>query len=314
MLAQMVYAAGVLFLVHEPADLLRVPLAQAAGELTVACLLLPLVWGAWRLGSLREGAQTLRGAGTITISRLLRSIIVTSDVLLLSFLADDRQVGLYSAAYRVCFLLTAIAASAHVVFLPALAQAREDPVAEGEVLGRSLWLSGTVALPLVVGGILVAPDLLGWLFGSEYRAGGGAFQLLLASIGLLFLHGTLHNVFLVRDRLRLEASLIGLAAGANVALNLLLIPKYGIRGSALSMVITEGITLFAGAVAVWRWGLRPALRPLARPLSATAIMAGLLVALPDTLHIAVHILLAGLTYLLALGFAVGFPRQARDSV
>lgn len=313
-LAQLVYLAGVVFLVRGPDDLLRVPLVQAAGELAAALLLLPIVWGGWRSGSLRDGIATLRGGATITLTRFLRAVIVTADVVLLSFLTNDRETGLYSAAYRVCFLLVAIATSAHVVFLPALTRARADAPAASAVLGRSLWLSWTVALPLVVGGALVAPDLLALLFGPEFRAGGDAFRLLLVSIGILFLYGTLHNGFLARDRLIVETAIIGAAAIVNVALNLLVIPRYGLSGAALVMVITEAMILAGESGAVWRWGWRPPLRPLLRPMIAAALMAGLLLALPATLPVLARILLAGLAYAAALGLVGGLPRQARGVV
>jgi len=313
-LAQLVYLTGVVFLVRSPGDLLRVPIVQAAGELVAAFLLLPIVWGGWRSGSLREGVATLRGGGTITLTRALRAVVLTADVVLLSFLANDRQVGLYSAAYRVCFLLTAIAASAHVVFLPALTRARADAPAASAVLGHSLWLSWTVALPLVVGGALVAPDLLALLFGREFRAGGDAFRLLLMSIGVLFLHGTLHNAFLARERLAVETAIIGAAAVVNVALNFLIIPGYGLSGAAFVMVITEGMILVGGTSAVMRWGWRPPLRVLVRPTIAAALMAGLLVALPDTLHVTVRILLGGLAYAAAFGLVGGLLPKARGLV
>lgn len=309
LLGQLVFAAGVLLLVQYPSDLLRVPVLQAIGELAAALLLLPLLRGAWRSGTLADGIATLRGAGTITASRLLRAIIVTSDVVLLSFLTDDRQVGLYSAAYRICFLLTAIAVSAHVVFLPALTRAQSNDALAGEVLGRSLWLSWAVSLPFVVGGAMVAPDVLALLFGPEYRAGGDAFRLLLAGTGLLFLHGTLHNAFLVRNQLRLQLLIVGSAAAINLGLNLLLIPGYGIRGAALSTLIAEGVILAAGAWAVGRWGWRPGLRPLLRPLLAAAGMAGVLAILPGTVPVAARIAAGALAYATTLVLIGGLPPE-----
>lgn len=310
LLSQLVLAAGVLFLVHRPSDLLRVPVLQAVGELAAALLLLPLLRGAWRSGSLHDGLATLRGAGTITASRLLRAIIVTSDVVLLSFLTDDRQVGLYSAAYRVCFLLTAIAVSAHVVFLPGLTRAQANAAEAGEVLARSLWLSWAISLPFVVGGAMVAPDLLALLFGPEYRAGGDAFRLLLVSTGLLFLHGTLHNVLLVRDKLRLQMLIFGSAAAVNLGLNFLLIPVYGVSGAALSTLIAEGVILAAGAWFVGQLGWRPGLRPLVRPLMATVGMGGVLAILPGSVPVAARIAVGGLAYAIALVIVGGLPPEA----
>jgi O-antigen/teichoic acid export membrane protein len=309
-LSQAVFVTGVLLLIRGPSDLLRVPVLQALGELTAALVLVPVVRGAWRSGSLRDGAATLRGAGTVTVNRLLRTIIVTSDVVLLSFLADDRQVGLYSAAYRICFLLTAIAVAAHVVFLPSLARFQANTAAAAVVLGRSVWLSWAVALPFVLGGVLISPDLLSLLFGSEYRAGGNALRLLLAAIGLLFLHGTMHNVFLVRNQLRLEMIILGSAAAVNLGLNFVFIPLYGVSGAALSTLIAEGMILVAEACVVVRWGIRPPLRPLCRPLIAAICMGAIMVLLPNTVPVEARIAIGGLSYVTALALTGGLPQEA----
>lgn len=308
---QAVFAAGVLLLIHGPADLLRVPVLQAVGELAAAVLLLPLLRGRPRGGVLREGAMALRGAKTITMTRLFRTFIVTSDVVLLSFLADDRQVGLYSAAYRICFLLTAIAVATHVVFLPALSQHPAHAAPANEVLSESLWLSWTVSLPFVIGGIVIAPDLMALLFGPEFHAGGQALRVLLIGTGLLFLHGTLHNVFLANNRLSLEMAIIAVAAGANLVLNLLLIPRYGIVGSAFATAMAEAVILMAGAKVLARWGWRPALGRMVRPTVAAAMMAGALLVTPRSVHIMARMGLGGLSYMAGLWLTGGLPPQLR---
>jgi O-antigen/teichoic acid export membrane protein len=149
------------------------------------------------------------------------------------------------------------------------------------------------------------------LFGASFRAGSDAFRLLLASTGLLFLHGTLHNVFLVRDRLRLQAWIFGGAAGVNLVLNLLFIPRYGLVGSALATLIAEGIILTAGLAAVRSWGWRPTLAPLGRPTLAAALMAMVLLVLPAAVPVGVRIGAGGLTYVAVLGLAGGFPPEVK---
>lgn len=306
---QLVFATSVFVAVQRPEHLLRVPLLQALSELVTAAILLPAIRGGWRASSLREGAHTLRGATTITIGRYLRALTVTADVVMLSFMTSDRDVGLYTAAYRVCFLLTAVASSAHVVFLPALTRTRDDRARGSEVLARSLWLAWVVSIPIIVGGWIVAPDLLSFLFGAAYRPAGTAFRLLLLSVGLLFLHGAIRNVLLVTGRLRLDAAINGAAAVLNVGLNLVLIPVYGILAAAAIMVLTEGLTLVAATVATVRDGWRPSLLPLARPTIAAALMGALLVALPPSTQVMLRVLAGAATYAASLAMMGGLTRD-----
>ena len=97
----------------------------------------------------------------------------------------------------------------------------------------------------------------------------------------------------------------------NLALNFLLIPRYGIVGTALATAIAEGIMLAAYASAIARWGWRPTLRPLVRPAIAAATMAGVLLITPGTVHVMSRVVLGGLAYVAALGLAGGFPPEAR---
>lgn len=307
--AQLVYLLAVLGFVHRSEDLLRVPVAQAAGELCAAGMLLALVCKGWRSSSFREGVVILRGAGTVVTNGLLRAVIVTADIVLLGLLASSEQVGLYSAAYRVCFLLAAIAASAHIVFQPSLIRAHDDPARASSVLSGAIWMACAVGLPLVAGGIIVAPDLLALLFGEPYRAAHLAFRILLASSLLLFLHGTMTAAYLARHRLGLQTAVLGSAAAVNLGLNVILIGPLGIVGAAVATVSAELVILIGSATILFHWHWRPDLRVVAKPvLAATGMSVGLLL-WPDGWHVIFRIGAGGLAYLGLLALIGGTPPQ-----
>jgi len=312
-LVQLVYLVGVALFVHTASDVGRVPVIQAAGEMAAALLLLPIARGGWVASSLREGLATLRGGALATISRYMRALTVTGDVVLVSILMSDRAVGLYSAAYRVCFLLTAIAVSAHVVFIAPLTRAR-DRLDEGNaVLGRSVRLAWLAVFPLVIGGMQVAPDLLAFMFGEEFREGATAFRLLLASIGVYALQGAVRNVFVVQDRMDTDARINGVAALLNIALNIVVIPRYGLTGAATVMVLTELLVLIATSVVLFQWGWRVPVIALRRPTVAVLPMCLALAVLPPSLHVAARIAMAGTVLLLTL-WLLGELRLATSGI
>jgi O-antigen/teichoic acid export membrane protein len=305
---QLVLLGGIVAFVHGSQDVLRVPVLQTVSEVAAALLLASAMRGGWKDGSIREGIVALRGATAALVARYLRALTVTADVVLLSFLGTDREVGLYTAAYRICFMLTAIAASAHVVFLPAQTRSRSDAVEGGAVLGRALGLAWLAGAPLVIGGILVAPDLLAFVFGEQYRSAGPALQLLLASTGLLFVHGVMRNVLLVQNRLRTDARINAVAAFGNIGANLFVIPKYGPAGAALVMVATDAAILI-GNVAAIRWaGWRVSLRPFLAPTLAASAMAAVLYVLPHSLHVTVQVACGGAVYVLCLALSGNLSR------
>ncbi len=314
--AQVAFLMGVLLLVDAPKDVLRVPLLQLGSDLLAAGLLLFLLFkkGIPR-PSLTGGLSLLRQSGFITVSRLMRALIVSFDVLLLGLLTSSQQVGLYTAAYRVCLLVTTIAVASHVVFLPAMTRAVEegrDKVTS--VMTRSISLTSAVVLPIVVGGIVLAEPLLIFLFGREYAAGAIAFKVLLASIAVLSIHGTAHNVFIARHQTRKEAAIFGGGAAINIVLNLILIPRYRLEGAAAATLATEAFILGVSAAVLYRSGLKPAVSRVLLPLFASAVMAGGLVALNGRMPVWLLIPIGALVYVAVFGASGGIRREMRESL
>lgn len=307
--AQVVLLTGVLVFTRTESDVATVPLLVVVSEATAAVVMIGLLWRGWPAGSFGSGARVVQGAGTAVVNRLLRTLIVTADMVLLGLLSTSAQVGIYSAAYRVCFLLTAVAAAAHVVFQPALVRAAADEQAASVVLADSLWLSWSVGFPLVAGGIVVAPELLVSLFGEPFREGHAALRVLLVSTGMLFLHGTMQGAFLARNQLRLQASILAVAAAVNLALNGLLISRLGILGAAIATVSAEAVILIGGAMVLWRWRWRPDVSILGKPLLAGLGMIIVLLLVPRSLHVMGRIALGGVAYATFLAMVRGLPPQ-----
>jgi O-antigen/teichoic acid export membrane protein len=289
---QIIYLSGVLVFVRSPANVARVPVIQFGGELIAAAALLYLLFRRFRRPSFRGGLVLARQSGYITLSRVMRSLIVTFDVVLLGVLATRRDVGLYSASYRVCYLMMAIAAATHVVYLPSVARA--TLVGAGAlrlILERSVALTATVMLPLVAGAVVLADRLLRLLFGEPFAAGGAALQLLAVSIGLFALHGTTRSVFVARHQTRLEAMVFAVAAALNIALNFALIPRYGIVGAAFATLAAEALILATCIVWLARLGASYPLLPLLRPVGASLVMGAVLYRFGG--EVAVPLLIAG---------------------
>jgi O-antigen/teichoic acid export membrane protein len=305
--AQLIFLCGVLLVVRAPHDVVRVPVIQFIGELTGALLLLGLLFGgATPRASLAGGVRLLRQAGAVTVSRLLRTVIVTFDIVLLGFLATRRDVGLYTAAYRVCYLLIVIAITTHVVYIPSMNRAANAGIDQASVvLTRSLTLTAGVLLPLVAGGIALAGPLLALVFGGEYAEGATALRILLVSIALLAFHGTAHSLYVATHRTRLEAAIFAGGAALNVALNFMLIPSMGLVGAAWATLAAEGLILLASAIALFRAGIRPALSHLTAPLLASILMGSALFIASRAASAAILIVVGGLAYVGTL-FASGW--------
>lgn len=312
-LGQLLFVAMVFLLVRTPDDIAFAPLAQFGGEFAAALLLSAWIFRTHRprINWLR-GLGVLRAAGFLIVSRLFRALIFSFDVLLLGFMLTQQDVGLYTAPYRVIFLLLAIAVAIYTAYLPAYTRAAALNDGQlSDLVNRSLELAAAVGIPLAVGGMVLAEPLLTLLFGSVYVGGAGAFRWLLLSVALIFFYGGLRNVLIVFGRTRTDLALVAAAAAVNVALNLLLISRYGIEGAALVTALSEALILVGVLWAVRRHGVQVQPSRLARPLLAAGIMAAVLVYAAPGLPFGVQLVLGCTSYLASLLLFAGVPEDAR---
>jgi O-antigen/teichoic acid export membrane protein len=313
--AQLIYVGAVLAAVRHERDVTVVPVARFAGEMVAAVL---LGWGILRMGRphvhLATGWRMLKASGFLTLSRLLRALIFTFDVVVITMILGTTSAGFYTAAYSLCYLLLAIAVSTNVSFLPLLTRAHQQgPEQLADASGRAIELAAAIGAPLVAGGIVLAGPILHLVFGPDYAHGAGALAVLLLSIGSIFLWGTVHNVLLVCERTGAEMWTIAAAALMNVVLNLLLVKRFGMVGAAWSTVAAELLILLSGTWLARRAGVRWRWMPIARPIAAAVVMAAAVWFVARRWPVVTSMGLGAAVYALVL-VVLGVPREVRDVI
>lgn len=311
--SQVLYTGLIYITVKEPEGVAFVPIAQFVGEFCAAIILLvPIL----RLGKirldLRLGFKILKASSYWAVSRLLRTLMYTFDVIMIGFLIGERAVGHYNAPYRICFLLVALSVAIQSSFLPIMTRAyrSDDPLPDvAKIAKHSVYFAAAIGAPLVVGGVVIAAPLLEAVFGDPYKPGTNAFRLLLCSIGFLFLHGTIHNIFLTISRLKTEMKIFAVAAAVNVAFNIYVIPRYGISGAASVTAIAEAVTLFIGVITVRRLGVSIDIRSIWKPVLASVMMAAALYALGSNQSLLLYLATGGAVYFLFLVLMRGIPPE-----
>ena len=314
-MAQVISAVTAVAAVRSAADAARVPLAQVAGEgIAAAFLIVPLLRRNGK-ADVRAALGLLRGSAALVVSRVLRTLIFSFDVLLLAFIVGAEPVGLYTAAYRICFVLLAIASALQSAYLPAIARAAlSGSPALADAAERAVHLAAAVAAPLIVGGMVLATSLMTTVYGPQFAEGAASLRLLILSIGFIFLGGTTHSILLVRDRLHVETLIIGGAAILNVSANIVLIPRYGAVGAAVATALAEAVILGGGLLTVWRLGQRVSLRPIAAPALAASLMGVSLYVFGLGQPLVLELGLGCLVYVALLLCFSGVPREARPLV
>lgn len=209
---------------------------------------------AWR--SLQAAALPL---GMFMIALNLYTYI---DTVILGVMRTDAETGWYAASYRIYEGLTYAPSIIAAVLTPRLSYLFvHDRPAHRRLLRHALWISLTLAL--ILGGLTasLAHPIVNLLFGPAYQSAEQPLRIL--AVGAFFVFGTwiLHAgaISINLDRRLLVTTVTGL--GANVALNVLLIPRMGIAGAAWATVLAEAVTVILILVQVER---RLRLEPVAR--------------------------------------------------
>lgn len=186
-------------------------------------------------------------------------LIAAMDVWILKALVGIREAGVYGWAYYVNLLAIAMLAPVSAVLAPIAADrvgaGKQRPIADFvAAVNSTIALAGT-ALPFVLS--LARTLLEGIPLGTYSEAVAPA---LLLGIGVLFQLGMacLEPVVFVEAAMVPIAALVALAMVAiNLALDLILIPRFGISGPAVATLATYAVGMFAyGRIVAGAAGLR----------------------------------------------------------
>jgi O-antigen/teichoic acid export membrane protein len=173
------------------------------------------------------------------LSTLMVSVYFRFDTVLLSLLKGDTEVGYYNAAYRIIWLIVGLQWAFYAAIYPALARKWPDRAAFEQLANRLLKLMLPVAIPMAVGGVILARPLLDLFFGPAYAPGARAFQILICGTAVNFVSGIWGYELIASDRqsqyMRMEIAV----AVTNLALNAILIPLFSLYGAAIATLIAQ---------------------------------------------------------------------------
>lgn len=263
--------------------------------LAVAPFLAALIYspGEWKRGEhgeIRRGrAQDYARYGyPVAASLILALVLSSTDRLVLATVLDEAAVGAYHAGYSlanrtldVIFIwLGAASGPALVMALERGGKAALQAAAREQAATFLL-----IALPAATGLALVAQPLAHLVIGEQLRDQAAAVTPLIAASALMAGLTTyyFHQAFTLSRRTGRLLLAMTIPAGANLLLNLVLVPRLGLNGAALATAISYGV----GIVASWGLGRQAMALPipwnaLVRCGLATVVMAGAVGLIPAT--------------------------------
>jgi polysaccharide transporter, PST family len=159
-------------------------------QLTAATLATILLWlvSPWRPAALPSLASLRRLGGfsaNVFGQRLLYQLTRSADNVLIGRFLGPAAVGVYALAYNIMLApLSRLGAPLSEVLFPAFSRMQEDRARIAAVWIRATRLLAAVALPAMLGLIIVADELVGVVLGARWSAAVPVIQIL-AWVGLL---------------------------------------------------------------------------------------------------------------------------------
>lgn len=229
-----------------------------------------------RFGAIRRwGPDMMRVGLVVGLGQVLTLAYVRVDQALVLYFTDERQAGLYGAAYQLLDRAQLLPMAVLTTLLPLLAAAHAtDWTRLGHTVARGVDVLAFASFPVFAFSLVAAKPFLELLFGTEFGAAAPALPILMAAFVLTAFGFLIGNLALVAGT---QGRLVGIAAAAlvfNVGLNVLLLPRFGFIAAAWATLATEVlVTTCALPITFGRLGLRPPLSRVLRLLLASAIMA-----------------------------------------
>jgi O-antigen/teichoic acid export membrane protein len=175
---------------------------------------------------------------TLTVVQSFWTLISSTDRALLGYFGDPATsveiVAIYSIATQLALTIMVFPGAFGSIFLPVISRlaGKGDHATMRSVIQTSQRWILFVTIPVALATMAFAGEMLSAFYGSPYRSGGTAMAIFI--LGLLF--STIAypiSLALAGMRLvRLELYVAVACAMANVALNVLLVPHFGMEGAS----------------------------------------------------------------------------------
>jgi len=200
----------------------------------------------WTSFDPRSGLVMLREGLPYGVFVAMGTLYFQIDTLLVQHFLGPRGVGLFQAGVRLLMGALILPDVVCNVYLPAIANvvghSADETARLGTRMTRQLLMFGVAGL---ITFWLGAQEIVGVLYGRDYEA----VVTLLPAFGLVlllrFVASSYGLLLTVGDRQVTRTIVVSGAFLVSLVVNVLLIPRYGLRGAVLASVVTHAFLLFA---------------------------------------------------------------------
>ncbi len=198
----------------------------------------------WRV-DINKVNELLSQGWVIFLGAIFATIYLKVDQIMLKWFVGAEEVGFYAVAASLSeswyFVPTAIVAS----IFPQLIKLRTSNFEHYQYRLQQIFdLLFLVALAVAIIMTFMATPIINVFFGDQYKASASILVIHIWAALFIFMRAAFSKWILIEDALIFSLITQGFGALANVALNLLLIPKYGGRGAAVATLLSYAMASY----------------------------------------------------------------------
>jgi len=178
------------------------------------------------------------------------SIYRIMDKMLIGLIAGTYELGYYESAEKVLNIPISIYTALGTVTLPYMSKSNKDNFEEKIKFSFSLCFFSI--LPILFGLFTISDDFTIAFFGENYFKSSTIIKILIPSIVFSSIASIIKTNYLIPkkiDNIYVKSTLYG--AIINLAMNLILIPKYGSCGAAFGTIAAEFSVMIYQLIKVW---------------------------------------------------------------
>ncbi|NOQ68438.1 oligosaccharide flippase family protein, partial [Patescibacteria group bacterium] len=246
----------------------------------------------------KEIKLILKESLPLVFSAVFISIYYHIDQIMIGVISTKMELGYYSAAQRIIYGLSMFYMITMISFSPKIAYFfKEDIKKLSGILKKMNRVMVAIAVPMGIGGTVLAPEIINFIFGNEYTRSILAFQILIWSQVIVFVNVCYGNTLIMCDKQK--KFLYGVSFGAiiNIVLNFILITKFSLYGASVATVITQLLVFIYMYLTLSKEVIKiDFYKYLTKPILASLIMMIVLLFLKTNFSVLVLILLGIIFY------------------
>ena len=239
----MIVIAGFIALIHTPApESLAMSYAFGAGLGLLATLyfLKPYIKNLFSSFDKELLKPIVKAAWPWTLASIFGVLLVNIDTVMVGWVYDAQEVGLYAAAQKPVAVLYLLPAFVVGGLFPALARLAKDNADKfRSVMERGISMVLLIAYPIVAGILLTSEKIVRLFYGPGFDLAAGPLRILSLTLLITFPITIVIHAMFAYNKQKQMVPLWAAGSVLNVALNWYLIPTLGIVGAAWASLLTQ---------------------------------------------------------------------------